>query len=296
VEDGRTAAVSGDGETFEEWDAWMAFGLDEGSRLADPQFADPASDDYRLQEGSPAFDLGFEAIPTAQIGCYASPERASWPLEAEVTREVPLLYSQPVLPVREDFEIDLAGRPPRHGDVMADGESRIVVTDGLAAGGQQCLEIVDAPELRQVWIPRIYYPLDHQEGRVRLALSLRLSGDRPPQLYIDPRQYSDTGPAEYFSGPMLHVQQDGSLTAAGETLAQLPADEWVRLEMILTLGADAPGSTELTVQVPGAGARTVSVPHVHPEFGRLERLVIASVADGDALFHLDDIIIEPVTE
>jgi hypothetical protein len=34
----------------------------------DPHFVDAAHDDYRLQADSPAFKLGFKAIPMEQIG------------------------------------------------------------------------------------------------------------------------------------------------------------------------------------------------------------------------------------
>lgn len=49
-------------------DAWREKGYDTHSVVADPLFVDPAKDDYRLQPGSPAFALGFEAIPVEKIG------------------------------------------------------------------------------------------------------------------------------------------------------------------------------------------------------------------------------------
>ncbi|HUW16727.1 MAG TPA: right-handed parallel beta-helix repeat-containing protein, partial [Actinomycetes bacterium] len=284
------------GQLFTDWDKWLAFGLDQGSRAEDPQFSDAAADDYRLADDSPARDMGFERIPVAEIGCYQSPARASWPVDpdAGMVREQPVLYTQPVLPVREDFEIDLVGRPPRHGDVMAGPKAAIVVTDEQAAGGAHGLKVLDAPELRQVWLPRIFYPLEYPEGRVRVSLDLRLDGSRPPTLYLDPRQYSDTGDREYFSGPILGVQTDGSLSAGGQKLADLPFDEWVSLAMVLTLGEGAPASTELLVSVPGRELLRVMVPHASPDFQRLERLVIASLTDGVSVFYLDNIVIEKV--
>ena len=73
-----------------EWAAWQATGMDRHSVIADPRFVDPAQDDYRLQPDSPAFALGFQAIPVEKIGPYAGPDRASWPIiEAEGAREKP---------------------------------------------------------------------------------------------------------------------------------------------------------------------------------------------------------------
>ncbi len=284
------------GEEFADWEAWLAHGLDEGSVLAPPQFAAPEADDYRLADGSPAWGLGFERIPVEQIGCYASDERASWPvaMDAGVAREEPVLYEQPARPVREDFELDRVGAMPRHGDAMEDGAGRIRATDELAAEGERSLKITDAPNLRQIWLPRIYYPLDHRSGRVRVAFDLRLSAEAPPELYVDPRQYSETGKAEYFSGPRLNIAAAGTLSGAGGALATLPLDWWVRLELLLTLGADAPASTPLTITVQGEEPVTVEVQHVSPQFRRLERLVFASTTDGDAAWWLDNVVVEAV--
>ncbi len=49
-----------------------------------PGFVDRAAGDYRLKQESPAFELGFEPIPVEKMGVYASPERATWPVEHEV--------------------------------------------------------------------------------------------------------------------------------------------------------------------------------------------------------------------
>jgi len=62
------------------WDEWRALGPDAGSLLGDPMFVDAAAGDFRLQEGSPALDLGFEPIPVDQIGPYEDELRASWPV------------------------------------------------------------------------------------------------------------------------------------------------------------------------------------------------------------------------
>ncbi len=297
---GRPAMVSlgPGGGMFESWETWMEHGLDEGSIIADPRFVDPGADNYRLEDDSPAWDLGFEQIPVDQIGCYQDDLRASWPVDMQegVVREEPVFYSQPGRPVHDDFELDRVGNRPRHGDAMEHGEGRIRVTDETAATGEKSLKITDAPDLRQIWLPRIYYPLSYHQGQVRLAFDLRLSGDTPPRLYIDPRQYSHTPAAEYLSGPKLDVRPDGSLVAAGETLAKLPHDRWIGMEMILTLGDDAPQSTPLTITVEGEDPIKVEVPHGSDSFQRLERVVFASTADGPGAFWLDNVMIDTLDE
>ena len=47
---------------------WQKAGYDTHSVVADPQFVAPEHDDYRLQPSSPAFGLGFKAIPVEKIG------------------------------------------------------------------------------------------------------------------------------------------------------------------------------------------------------------------------------------
>ena len=78
-------------QALDEWATWLALGNDQHSLVSNPLFVDAAKDDYRLQPGSPAFQLGFQAIPVDKIGPYASELRASWPIvEAEGAREHPL--------------------------------------------------------------------------------------------------------------------------------------------------------------------------------------------------------------
>ncbi|TWT52469.1 hypothetical protein Pla22_00930 [Rubripirellula amarantea] len=78
-------------EPMSEWASWQSLGFDQNSIIADPKFADRTNDDYRLPSDSPAFQLGFQAIPVDEIGPYESPDRVTWPIEeAEGAREHPL--------------------------------------------------------------------------------------------------------------------------------------------------------------------------------------------------------------
>lgn len=92
---GQLAVKAGEPAAMDEWDAWRELGQDRHSLVADPMFVDPANDDFRLQPGSPAFQLGFKAIPVDRIGLYQDGLRASWPIrEAEGAREKPLVRAQ----------------------------------------------------------------------------------------------------------------------------------------------------------------------------------------------------------
>jgi hypothetical protein len=49
-------------------DKWRELGFDANSLFADPLFVDPENGDFRLREGSPAIQLGFQAFPLDSFG------------------------------------------------------------------------------------------------------------------------------------------------------------------------------------------------------------------------------------
>jgi hypothetical protein len=55
------------------WDQWLQGGCDAHSKLADPLFVDPAKEDYRVKEGSPALALGFKNFPMDSFGVQVIP-------------------------------------------------------------------------------------------------------------------------------------------------------------------------------------------------------------------------------
>lgn len=290
-------------------EAWSRWSGETGSILADPKLIDSAGGNFLPADDSPVWAMGFERIPVESIGCYPDPDRASWPLkpDRDRVRERPVAHavagfdpaSSPQVPIQflgpvvEDFEGDPAGQPPRRGDVSAPPPSKIEVTGALAASGRQSLMILDAPGLASDWMPRIYWSTELADGVARVSFDLRLDGSRPPALYIDPRQYTGVV-GDYRSGPMVRIERNGNLVAGGETLATLPFDQWIRLELRMMLGAAATDRSELTVTVPGAKPLRLSVPHAKPGFSRLERVVIASLTPGASVFYIDNLRIEPM--
>lgn len=55
-------------EPLNEWISWQKEGWDTHGVMADPMFVDWKNDDFRLKPESPAFKLGFKAIPVEKIG------------------------------------------------------------------------------------------------------------------------------------------------------------------------------------------------------------------------------------
>jgi len=60
----------------------------------DPLFVDASHQNFQLQDGSPAYQLGFKRIPIEKIGLYQDERRASWPV-AHLVRP-----SQPPVPTK----------------------------------------------------------------------------------------------------------------------------------------------------------------------------------------------------
>ncbi|MBT3346542.1 MAG: hypothetical protein HN404_26335 [Gemmatimonadetes bacterium] len=64
---GRGVRVDG-GPGSGAFGRWQALGYDRNSVIGDPLFVDAGARDFRLQQGSPALDLGFLPIDVSQIG------------------------------------------------------------------------------------------------------------------------------------------------------------------------------------------------------------------------------------
>ena len=109
----------------ESWEKWLAAGFEKDSHIAPPGFVDPDHDDYRLRPDSPARALGFKTIPVEKIGCYASKDRASWPIvDAPGVREHPLqigLMPKPPVKIypRPSFAVP---RKKPHAEIVIDGD------------------------------------------------------------------------------------------------------------------------------------------------------------------------------
>jgi membrane-associated protease RseP (regulator of RpoE activity) len=75
-------------------------GWDKNSIGGDPMFVDPAMGDFRVKEGSPAFDVGFKNFPMDQFGV----KKASLKAIAE-TPEIPELGSRKAKPSNKDSAV-----------------------------------------------------------------------------------------------------------------------------------------------------------------------------------------------
>lgn len=276
----------------EAWAAWLQRGQDEGSILADPQFADPRRHDYRLKPTSPAFKLGFKEIDLSEVGNYDSPDRYTWPRpEVKVHRE-PADYTPPPpadrQPPLRDYESYAVGETERGANVGVEpGLSSVVVTDEAASSGKHSLKITDAAGQKQPWLPYVTYMAEIEEGVVHAGFDLRL-GEGALFVY----EWRDD-PYKYNLGPNLRADAEGWLHGNERRLLQLPRGEWVRFDLTCALGSDATGTYDLTVRVPDVAPQEYRALACSPDFEFLSCVVVMSMTDGPSVLYLDNVELRP---
>ena len=71
---------------------WQAKGHEQGTRIVDPLFVDPARRDFRLQPESPVLKAGFRPFDPAAAGIYGAP---AWIAKAKEAQYPPLEIAPP---------------------------------------------------------------------------------------------------------------------------------------------------------------------------------------------------------
>jgi hypothetical protein len=87
----------------------------------DPRFAGKPTAGFRLKPDSPAWKLGFAAIPFREIGLYQSADRASWPVKSVLRRDPVPPVAKPK-PPRQAGPAPVFDIPRRAAPVTVDGK------------------------------------------------------------------------------------------------------------------------------------------------------------------------------
>lgn len=274
------------GATFAEW---QARGHDLNSLIADPQFVDPANHDFRLRPTSPALALGFVPIDQAAIGLYGDPAWVGAPRRVKRIPYVPPPPEEPKpAPANDGFEGTPAGLPPDGVRLSVEAVGSILVTDEAAASGRQSLKFADAPGQRYSFNPHLWYSPNFADGKALGSFDLLML---PGALgHFEWRDYSG---GQYRVGPSLTVADDGAILSQGKPIGSAPLGQWLHVEFECRLGDDASGTWLLRYGPLGGPMEEVELP-CDPKFRRLEWSGFIANATVDAVFYVDNVVIEAV--
>jgi hypothetical protein len=271
--------------------AWQEMGNDVHSVVADPKFQDPVAGDFRLKPGSPALDVGFTPIDTSKIGLYGEPDWVNLPNTIEHMEDDPLPSPPPPIQINEDFDSGLGpGRKPPLGGfplqarTHTEGKDHLVgITNETAAGGQQCLKVLDEAGLSRTYNPHFYYTPHYHRGMGYSGFDMRIEANTV--MHYEWRDSSQP----YRVGPSFFVR-DGQLWVGGKPLLELPIGEWFRVEVQASLGENATGKWDLLVTRPGEQpAHFADLSVGSAEWNTLTWLGFCSLATGPTCFYLDNI-------
>ncbi|HZP85057.1 MAG TPA: right-handed parallel beta-helix repeat-containing protein [Chthonomonadaceae bacterium] len=266
--------------------AWQKTGKDAGSRVADPLFVAPEKGDFHLRPGSPALEMGFKPFDYTQAGVYGDP---AWQKLAEDFRYAPLEFAPSPPPllamaVDADFEALTVGETFPEAQTVTEGKGdSIVVTDETAATGKHSLKITDAPGLKAVYDPQLVFSPSHRSGVTTFRFALRAEEGA-----IVDHEWRDWRTPAYKVGPSFRLAE-GRLLVNGKPLLSIPTGEWVRFEISAGLGAQANGTWDLTVTLPGQSPRRFAGLSGSPGFQELTWMGFLSMANAKTVYYLDDL-------
>ena len=262
---------------------WQAAGKDTASIIANPRFAAPHKNDFRMRPGSPALKIGFKPFDPSQAGVYGD---GAWVAKAKRVAypALELPPEPPPIQISDGFERDAVGKSPRGVTLHTEkkGDS-ILITDETAAAGKHSLKITDAPGLSAAHNPHFYYRPGFTNGVVSNSFDLRI--EKASMVDFEWRDWSAT---DYHTGIHLCIR-DGRLMVF-ENVIELPLNQWFHVEMTAGLGKACTGRWSLVVRVPGQPPREFKdLPFVKPQFKKLTWVGFTSNATKSTVFYLDNI-------
>ena len=284
--------------TFAEWqklegikDIWYTPRMDEGSRIADPQFVDARRRDFRLKPGSPAFVTGFQEIDLNCVGLYGDPAWIRLPKETPIQ---PLLatekgFRKEFVQFYEDgFELDAPGEKPAMVTIVENEKNSVCVTDEKAMTGKHSLKFVGAAGPSQEARPHIYF-LPNFSDPVRVRFSFDLYREPGAMLYVEWRDRLGSRQL----GPAIRIQGDGKLLL-GQTPAdcRIPDGAWVHIEMVAGLGALADGLWDLKIATKDRMRFERKGVSCDRDFASIQWLGIVRYGNQPCIFYVDNMKLE----
>jgi hypothetical protein len=270
------------GSTF---DQWQALGEDLGSRIADPLFKDGMNRDFRLAATGVVASVGFTPFDFTAAGVYGDEAWRGKALMPSQPDSLPQSVSFAPFDFTEDFEGVNVGAPPPFASVYGTvGGASLGVVSNVPAFGLQCLALTDAPGLSQTFFPFFNYAPPDLTGNLNYSFSIRLAADT--KMYHEWRDYQG---GSYVAGPSVwfdHCQ----LKVGGATLASVPSNQWLRVEVLCSTTNYASQGWKLGLTLPGQS--TQWFPNLHTGgtgWSRLNWLGWMSEATNSTTFYLDNL-------
>jgi len=278
-------AIAFAGQTLEQW---QAKGRDRDSRIADPQFADPAKGDFRLATGSPAAQVGFVPFPLTGFGRQTA-------VSAEARKPFPPAFPPPPpppppTPIDEDFEALPVGS--RWAGATTDEDAAVTaatarVCDEQAAAGKHSLKLADQPGQKYPWNPHVFCDPAFPGGAAEGRFDARFEGGAT--FFHEWRDNS----APYRVGPSLRVRPDGALLAGERDLMKLPLHTWIRFEITWGMTAERAGRFTLKVTVPGAAPAVFADLPCNPRCRTLRWYGFCSEGNDTGAIYVDNVLLTP---
>ncbi|MCF6283825.1 MAG: right-handed parallel beta-helix repeat-containing protein [Candidatus Hydrogenedentes bacterium] len=266
-------------------EAWQAEGHDRQSVIADPLFVNAEAGDFRLKDDSPAWALGFKPFDYSEAGLYGDP---AWVTRPGKIARVP--FTPPAKPearcIADGYEDTPVGSVASGARSNEEGAGRIRVSDATAASGVRSLKFSDAPGLKVSYNPHLIYAPNLRNGTAHGEFAIRLE---PGAVFY--HEWRDNR-SPYQVGPSLWFR-DGKLMVGGKSIADIPADTWVKISIACPLGKLAEGTYDLTVSLPGSDPlRFGNLACGTSTFRRLDWFGFVSNAIETVAVFIDDVKVE----
>lgn len=265
------------------WTDWQAAGHDGGSRIGEPGFVDPAGNDWSLQPGAAARQIGIRSVDVADAGLYGEAAWRTMPKAFTACKsDPPTSYvpsPPPPLALDETYEEVKPGYVPEG----ASGPISVVVRPGV--NGQHALKFADRPGLDRPWWPiRSYEKLNFTAGTVRLSFDFFIPARSPAAFRVEMRDWR----GDLKAGPRIDFLPDGELRA-GTFKSHVPLEKWCHLAMCFGLGSAATDGYTLELRCPNEEPVSKALPYASRGFQVLTWLGFLMPGEQAGAFLVDNL-------
>ncbi|MDA7881509.1 right-handed parallel beta-helix repeat-containing protein [Akkermansiaceae bacterium] len=270
----KEQAVDFDGKNFQQW---QSDGRDQGSKIADPLFHDPAKDDFRLKSESPALAMGFQPIDISKAGVRGGDWRA---LAETTTFPEPYLVPEP-LPnlLHDDFECGKLGGLFRKATLSHEGNESLISI--VKEQDNHLLQLQRHPSLQHGYNPHFHWNPNLTSGKGILSFRVRLQANASLQC-----EWRSSG-AAYKIGPSLAFN-NGMISTRNRNLVNYPVGTWITVTIEAETGKKKPPWKATIIHEDGIKFEITNLP-CDPEWTALNWLGFTTGGSKDAVLHLDDL-------